>query len=161
MTKTTLIWLATSLLASCSLFQTTPPKVVEGQRGVYQGILMMEQNDVTILNEYEKDCKAAITYHDNYIYEQQIEAVRKNATLTEQQRATQIAELEAKREAEIKDTFDKIEAKRAKMAQQSVATSGPTKQLVESIYNYLSTTPITIDNVDYWIAKIKQVANGQ
>jgi hypothetical protein len=134
--------------------------VVEGQRGVYQGILLMEQNTTTILDEYEKDCKAAIAYHLNFIYEPKIDEIRKNARLSKEDKSTQIAALESERDKQIQDTYDKIVAKRTNMAKQATATSGPTKQLVESIYNYLSTTPITIDNVDYWIAKIKKVADG-
>ena len=159
--KTPLIGFATLLLASCSLFQTIPPKVVEGQRGVYQGILIMEQDIATILDEYEKDCKATVEYHLNFIYEPNIDAIRKSADLTKEQKSTQIAALESERDKKIQDTYIKIEAKKTSMEQQFTATSGPTKQLVESIYNYLSTTPITIDNVDYWIAKIKKVADGQ
>jgi len=30
--------------------------------------------------------------------------------------------------------------------------------LIESVYNYLSTSPIEIDNIDFWIEKLKQVS---
>jgi hypothetical protein len=156
-----LIWLATSLLAACSLFEKTPPQVTEGQRGTYQGLLIIEDNVKSILAEYEKDCKATISYHENFIYEQKIDVLRKDASLSKEDKSAKIAELESARDKEIQDTFAKIEAKRTKMQTQFEATITPVKQLVESVYNYLSTTPIVIDNVDYWIAKIKKVADGQ
>ena len=39
-----LISLLISLLSSCGLFADTPQSVIEGQRAIYQGILLAEEN---------------------------------------------------------------------------------------------------------------------
>ncbi len=52
----TTIW----LLASCSVFTSVPPKVIEGQRGVYHSVILLEENANAILDAYEQDNKAAV-----------------------------------------------------------------------------------------------------
>ena len=158
--KTSLYGLALSLLASCSLFSSTPSKVIDGQRGAYQGILVVQDNVDTILNTYEEDCKAAVLYHVTFVYEEKIQAVRL-AELSDADKKREIAELESKRDEEVRSTFAKIEKRRKDMAGSVSQNIVATKKLVEAVYNYLSATPITVDNVDFWIVKIVEASRGR
>ena len=87
------------LLCSCSLFTTTPQKVIEGQRAVYQGILLAEENDEMIIKRYIEDTKAAVTYHVNFVLEPKIDAIRVNPDLDREEKSEQIAVIERQRQA--------------------------------------------------------------
>lgn len=158
--KSSLYGFCISLLASCSLFSSTPSKVVDGQRGAYQGILVVQQNVETILNTYEEDCKAAVLYHVTFVYEEKIQAVRLTQ-MSDEDKIKQIAELEGKRDEELRSTFAKIEKRRKDMAGPVGQNIVATKQLIEAVYNYMSATPITVDNVDFWIVKIVEASRGR
>lgn len=149
------------LLASCSWGTSIPPKVLEGQRGVYQGISVLDENIQMILQAYEDDNKAAVTYHINYVYEEKIDIVRRNASLDEATRSESIANLERKRDEQIRSTFLKIESRRKEMMTATTQNVFLTRKLVEAVYGYMSATPITIDNVDFWIEKLVQVSYGR
>ena len=155
--KTALIWISVGLLSSCSLFTTIPPKVVEGQRAAYQGVILIDESITQLLDTYERDNKATITYHMNFIYQPKINEVNYDQTLSGEEKVMQIAALEAKRDSETKEIFVKIEDRRRVLASNMAPNIDATKRLLEAVYNYLSTTPITIDNVDFWI---KRLNNG-
>lgn len=155
--KTILIGLSISLLNSCSLFTTIPSKVVEGQKGAYQGLILIEESITQLLDIYERDHKAAITYHMNFIYQDRIISANQDGSLTPEERTMQVAALEAKRDSETKEIFLKIEDRRRVLASNVAPNIDATKRLLEAVYNYLSTTPVTIDNVDFWI---KRLSNG-
>lgn len=156
--KTLYICLLPLLLTGCSLFEKTPQRVVEGQRAVYQGILLAEENDNKIIDRYLQDCKATVTYHINFVFEPKIHAIRKQANLSREQKSEQIAALERERRAQLDAAFADIEKIAEDMRSQAMRNHKVTKRLVESIYNYLSTSPIEIDNIEFWIEKLKQVA---
>lgn len=158
--KTVLYGTALSLLASCALFSNVPPKVVEGQRIAYQGINLIEDNISTILNAYEKDCKAAVTYHVMFIYEQKIEEIRKDGSLNEHEIGTQIARLTSRRDEEIRTAFVNIEEKRRVMLDMITKNTIATKKLIEAVYSYMSATPITIDNISFLVEIITSASNG-
>jgi hypothetical protein len=153
-----LIGLLALLLGGCSLFEKTPQRVVEGQRAVYQGILLAEENDEKIVKRYIEDTKAAITYHVNYILELKINVIRENPDLSRKEKSEQIAEIERQRQAQLKEAFGNIEKIAEEMRTQAMKNHRVTKKLVESIYNYLSTSPIEVDNIQFWIEKLKQVS---
>lgn len=152
---------ALSLLASCSLFSSMPPKVIEGQRVAHQGLILIEDNINSILDIYERDCKAAVTYHVTFIYEPKFDEVRANEYLTEHEIGVEIDELRSKRDDEIKAAFTKIEARKQDMLASITANTMATKKLIEAVYDYMSATPIAIDNADFWIVKIVEANNGR
>ena len=159
--KTLLIGLLVLLLSSCSLFEKTPQRVVEGQRAVYQGILLAEENDAKIIKRYIEDTKATITYHVNFVLEPKINAIRENPDLSREEKSEQIAVIERKRQAQLGETFGNIEKIAEDMRLQVMKNHNITKKLVESIYNYLSTSPIEVDNIEFWIEKLKQASKQQ
>ncbi len=158
MKKTFFISLLALLLGGCSLFEKTPQPVIEGQRAVYQGILIAEENINKIIDRYIADNKAAVTYHVNYVYEPKIDFIRRNPDLSREQKSEQIAELERFRQARLDEVFADIERIAEDMRSQAMKHHKVTKRLVESIYNYLSTSPIEVDNIEFWIEKLKQVS---
>ena len=145
------------MLTSCSLFQQTPDAIVEGQRAAYQGVIFAEENDEKILQRYEEDSKAAVIYFYTFVYEKKIEAVRLDTMLSDEEKLMSIALLEEKRGQKIANDFVSIEVRTKEMRVGTMENHRITKKLIESIYNYLSTTPIEIDNVDFWIKKLEEV----
>lgn len=145
-------------LPACSLFQTTPDSVVAGQRAVYQGLILAEQNNDAILRRYEEDNKAAATYHINFVFEPKIDTIRRQPDLSKEEKSAQIAEIEAQRDHTLQEAFAAIEKIVSDMRTTSSQNLMVTKKLTESVYNYLSTSPIEIDNIDFWIEKLKQLA---
>ncbi len=156
--KTLLICALASLLTGCSLFERIPQNIIDGQRAAYQGILLAEENDELILKRYVEDTKATVTYHVNYVFEPKINAVRENPDLSRKEKSEQIAELERARQVQLAEAFANIEQIAEEMRSQAMKNHEVTKRLVESIYNYLSTSPIEIDNLDFWIEKLKQIS---
>jgi len=146
-------------LMSCSLFSSTPNSVVQGQRGIYQGLIVAESNINKIVDFYIKDNKSAIVYHENFITEPQIDAIRRQANLTREEKSARIAAIEAKRDQRIADTFGKIEKRGEKMRKDALENITVTKELTSSVYAYLSTSPIVIDNIPFWVEKIKQISS--
>jgi|SRR5688572_473045 len=149
------------LLGSCSLFSSIPPKVIEGQRVAHQGILLIEDSITSILDAYEQDCKAAVTYHAVFIYEQKMEQVRDNEYLDENEIGVAIQKLQSKRDEEINAAFVKIDERKRNMLDASMKNTMATKKLIEAVYSYMSATPITIDNADFWIVKIVEASRGR
>lgn len=158
MRKTLFICLLISLLSGCSLFEKTPQSVIEGQRAVYQGILLAEENDEKIIKKYIEDTKATITYHVNFVLEPKINAIRENPDLSRTEKSEQIAMIERQRQAQLDEAYGNIERIAEEMRARAMKNHKITKRLVESIYNYLSTSPIKIDNIEFWIEKLKQVS---
>lgn len=160
-TKFLLYALTFLLLGSCSLWSSVPQKVLDGQRGIYQGIIVLEENGNAILDAYEQDNKAAITYHVNFIYQQKIESIASNLSLSNEDKRTKLVEAEFAKDSEIREAFTKIELRRQEMGVKIAKNALASKRLVEAVYSYLSSTPITIDNVDFWIEKIVEVSYGR
>jgi hypothetical protein len=135
--------------------------VVEGQRAVYQGILLAEENDAKIIKRYIEDTKATITYHVNFVLEPKINAIRENPDLSREEKSEQIAVIERQRQAQLDEAFGNIEKIAEDMRLQAMKNHAVTKKLVESIYNYLSTSPIEVDNIEFWIEKLQQASKQQ
>lgn len=146
-----------AILPSCSLFHKTPQSVVDGQRGAYQGVLSLEDNIRVLLEAYERDNKAAVVYHINYVFEPKIQAIRLKPELTKEEKSREITKLEEQRDAAISDAFREIEKNVKELGQAPEKNVRLTKMIIESVYNYMSTSPITIDNISFWIKKLEQV----
>jgi uncharacterized protein YnzC (UPF0291/DUF896 family) len=149
------------LLTSCSLFEGTPKRVVEGQRAAYQGVLLAEENDKQIIKRYVEDVKATVTYHVNFTFEPKIDAIRINPDLSREEKSEQIAEMERKRQAQLDEAFSNIDKNAADMLKQTLANHRATKRLIESIYNYLSTSPIEVDIIPFLIEKFNETRHLQ
>jgi hypothetical protein len=149
------------LLGSCGLFTEIPSKVIEGQRVAHQGLVLIEDNITSILDAYEQDCKAAVTYHVMFIYEEKLENVRGDASLDQHELAMEVDRLTSRRDEEIKSAFVKIEQRRREMLSVVTKNAVATKKLIEAVYSYMSATPITIDNADFWIVKIVEASRGR
>lgn len=156
--RTLLISLLVLLFSSCSLFEKTPESVVKGQRAVYQAVLVAEENDEIIIKRYIEDNKLAVVYHIEFVYEPKIDFVRRRTDLSPEQKSEQIAELERLRQNAIDAAFGDIERIAEDMRAQVIKHHTATRRLIESIYNYLSTSPIEVDNIEFWIEKLKQVS---
>jgi len=153
-----LISLLALLLNGCSLFEKTPESVVKGQRAVYQAVLVAEENDETIIKRYLEDTKKAVLYHIEFVFEPKINAIRENPDLSREDKSMQIAALERERQATIDELFGIFESNAEDMRTQVIKHHTATRSLIESIYNYLSTSPIEVDNIEFWIEKLKQVS---
>lgn len=144
-------------LSSCSLFEKTPSSVVDGQRGVYQSTIVNEEHFNNVLDEYLKDNTAAVTYHYNFIYELEIDKVRRQPNLSREEKSSKIAKIEAERDRKLREVIEKIESKVLEFRLRSNENYKITKRLIESVYNYLSTNPITLDNIDFWIERLNKL----
>ena len=158
--KNLLICSLLSLLAGCSLFYTTPPSVVNGQRAVYQGITLMKENSDTIIDRYATDTKSAVTYHLHFVCETRIkdidtgfyddwdDASRDNYTEQESER------FRSQRDRKIKSAHSDIDKIAEEMKRGVAINHNAMRKLVSAIYNYLSTTPIEVDNIGFLIEKL-------
>jgi len=152
------------LLSSCSLFQTTPDAVIKGQRAVYQSALINEANVVAILKQYESDCKKLITYHANYVFQLKLLEIEARPVEEESWRPSKTEQkksAELKRDSEIKSAFVKLEARVNNLRLQAKKNHDIGLRLIGSVYNYLSTSPIELDNMEFWINKLEQLSKEE
>lgn len=153
-----LICLPLLLLGSCSLFSHAPPSVVEGQRAVYQSVIMSEQNANKIIDRYVKDTKASVTYHLHYVCEREIRHLEEEddgeyPSWLESRKST----LRNNRDEKIKKSMADIDKIAKDMRLQISENAQVARRLTASVYNYLSTTPVEVDNIGFWI---NQLHNG-
>ena len=159
--KLPLICTLALLLSSCSLFETTPDAVIKGQRAVYQSVLVVEATTNAILDQYEKDCKKLITYHANYVFQLkllEIEGWEDNDWRDKDEHKQRV---EDKRDAEIAKAFKSLEARTAKLRAEAKRNHSLALRMAGSVYNYLSTSPIEIDNMEFWIEKLDRISKQQ
>ena len=154
--KNLLICSLFSLLASCSLFHTTPPSVVNGQRAIYQGVSLMHDNTNKIIDRYTADTKASVTYHLHFVCEKEILALddENHEGYTDTWIETRRGRLRKQRDDKIKSSLADIDKIAEGMRTQTSENNEIIKRLVGSVYNYLSTTPSGIDNIDFLIEKL-------
>ena len=155
--KLLLIGVAFLLLPSCSLFEATPQKVVNGQLAVYQSVIIAEKNALQLLDVYVRDCKKLAAYHENYIMQLDIDDTMRTVEDAEK-RAIYHRTSETNRDRKLKRAYDLIDKKAEKMRQQIKKHHKVSLKLVDSVYNYLSTTPINIDNLEYWIEQLDETS---
>lgn len=162
--KRLLICTLALLLSSCSLFHTTPPAVIKGQRAVYQSVLVGEAAAMKLIDQYEEDSKRLVTYHANYVFQLKLKDIDNSAEPGEDESwrpslDTQRKNAEEKRDQEVKKAFVLIDKRVAKMREDTKKHYAISQKLVGAVYNYLSTSPIEIDNMEFWINKLDQIAN--
>lgn len=148
-----------SLLASCALFSETPPQVLEAQRASYQGINIAISNNNIIIDTYIKDNMAAVTYHVNYVFEPLIQKIRVDESLTKEEKSAQIAMLEGQRDNQLEDAYKKIREKAEDMRKEAFQNLDAIKNLIEAAYEYFSTAPLKLGNLDFWVNKLKELKN--
>tara|TARA_S200002703_G_scaffold149410_1_gene146928 strand:- start:582 stop:1058 length:477 start_codon:yes stop_codon:yes gene_type:complete len=155
--KNLLICSLLSLLGSCSLFSHVPQSVIEGQRAVYQSAITAEQNANKIIDRYVKDTKASVTYHLHYVCEKEILELEDEDDDYPQWTENRKETLRNERDRKIKRAHADIDKIAKEMRQQIMRNAHITRRLVGSVYNYLSTTPVEVDNIGYWV---EQLHNG-
>ena len=147
-------------LSSCSLFESTPAKVIAGQRAVYQSVLIGEASAMKLIDRYVEDCKKLVAYHENYIMQLDIDDTMKRIADPEA-RARYHRTSETNRDKKLKKTYALIDERADKMRADVKKHYGLSLRLVGSVYNYLSTSPIEIDNMEFWIEKLDRISKQQ
>jgi alpha-galactosidase/6-phospho-beta-glucosidase family protein len=155
--KTLLISLLVLLLGSCSLFESTPRAVIQGQRAVYQSAIVNKQQCDAIIDRYIEDTKRLVTYHANYVFQLKLKEIE-SSTNQWPPREQKIKRAEDKRDAEIEKAFAGIDKRATRLRQQVKEHSEISMSLIEAVYNYLSVTPIQVDNIGFWVRKLNQIA---
>ncbi len=155
--KLSLICIPFLLLTSCSLFEKTPSVVLGGQRAVYQSVMMGEEASMNVIDVYVSDSKKAVTYHLNYIFQLDISSVDSSVWEKEYKQRRKL-EIEKKRDEKLKKAYDNIDRRANSMRSVIKKRHKATLRLVGSVYNYLSTNPIEIDNMEFWIKKLDKLA---
>lgn len=145
------------LLVGCSVFHHTPESVIDGQRTVYTGLEYTRQHIELIVNRYVIDNKAAVTYHLNFVYEAKIEAIRQDSSLTREDKSLAITVLEGERDSKIKDAFGSIDRIARQLKNPAIQNLDVVVKIVGSIYDYMSTTPISVDSLPFWIDQLNKL----
>lgn len=143
-------------LNSCYLFTETPESVVDGQRAVYQALIIAQENNQKVLEKYAEDNKAAVLYHINFIYEPKLLEVKVDLALSEVEKVSKLTLLEKERDEQIVETFRLIDRSVAALQAKTRLNLEIGKKLAESVYNYLSTSPIEVDNIEFWINQLEK-----
>ena len=149
------------LLSSCSLFQTTPDSVIRGQRAVYQSVLIVEATTNAIIDQYVNDCKKLIMYHTNYVFQLRLKEIESWEVNDWRDKDELKANAETKKNAEIAKAFKSLEARANKFRAEAKRNHSLALRMAGSVYNYLSTSPIEIDNMEFWIEKLDRISKQQ
>lgn len=155
--KALLIGLCSLLLASCSLFERTPDSVVRGQRAIYQSVAVLEQNTNIIIDRYVEDTKKAVTYHLHFVCEKQILDLQ-GSDYDEEYINQRSEYFRSQRDRKIKEALEDIDEIALGMREQTATNHQLMRKLIGAVYNYLSTTPIEVDDIDFWIDRLKQAS---
>lgn len=158
--RTLLIGFTLSLLSSCSLFSEAPENVIRGQRMLYTGITLLEENALKIIDEYEDKCKKLTTYHLHFVCEDQIKDFEKNEGWSQEYINSRSEHARKERDRKIKSAFDDIEKIANEMRETTTVNHELLRKMIGAVYNYLSTSPIEVDDVDFWVEKFQQATNG-
>ena len=162
MIKLPLIYTLILLLSSCSLFQTTPDPIIKGQRAVYQSILVNEATANQILDTYIRNCQQLVMYHASYVFQLKLDEIAEQEerewglSKTEQKRAAEIS-----KDTEIAKAFKSLQTTVSVMRERIKKNHAMSLRLVGAIYNYLSTSPIEIDNMEFWVDKLDKISKQQ
>jgi len=152
-----LLLLALPLLTSCSFFHHTPNSVIEGQRTVYTGLQYTREHIELIVDRYVKDNKAAVTYHINFVYEPRIETIRLDPDLSREEKSAAITILEEERDGKLQEAFDSIDRIGQQLRDPAIKNLDIVVKMVSSIYDYMSTTPISVDSLPFWIEELNKL----
>jgi len=157
MKKLPLIGILVLLLQSCSFFTKTPKGVIEGQRAVYQSVLSSHASVEKIIDTYVTDCKKLIMYHTNYVFQlklKEIEGWEENDWRDKEEHKHRA---EVKKDDEIKRAFESLDLRADFMRSEAKKHHDISLKLIGAIYDYLSTSPIEVDNLDYWVNKLAKI----
>ena len=152
--KLPLICIPFLLFTSCSLFESTPTVVLEGQRAIYQSVITSEEYTTQIIDTYVAHSKRASAYHVNYVFQLKIEENnRQDWDQESKHHWNRVAGTD--RDARLKKAYDLIDKHAAGMRDGMKTRSKITLRLVASVYNYLATHPIEVDNIEFWIDRLE------
>jgi len=159
--KRLLICSLLSLLSSCSLLEKTPSSVINGQKSIYQGIIVLEENANKIIDRYVEDTKASVTYHLHFVCEKTIQDLVEEYNDSEYDNNTYVEQRSdyhrKKRDQKISKAHADID-KIAKQMRRDVSNNHIIiKKLTAAIYNHMSTTPIEVDNLDFWVDRLSKL----
>jgi len=155
--KSLLICLSLLLLGGCGLFHETPPSVVKGQRAVYESVLLLEENSNEIIDRYVEDTKAAVTYHLYFVCENRIKDIERQV-YSDEYIKRRSDELRSERDHKIRDAHKDIDKIASEMRLQISTNHNVVRKLIAAIYNYMSATPIELDQLDFWVDKLHKVS---
>jgi len=119
----------------------------------------MKENTDKIIDRYVADTKAAVTYHLHFVCEKEILALDDEdyEGYTDTWTETRRERLRKQRDDKIKSSFADIDKIAEGMRTRVSENNEIIRKLVGSVYNYLSTTPIGIDNIGFLIEKLDAV----
>lgn len=143
-------------LSGCSLFTVTPSSVTNGQRAAYNGVSLLQNRAEAIINRYAEDCKKAVQYHLHYVCEKEILDLQ-NSGWNKEYIDSQEIKLRKKRDEKIVKAHQDIDEIADDMRKQVKQNHEVVRQLIGAVYNYLSTTPIEVDGIDYLVEKLREV----
>lgn len=157
--KSLLIGLSLSLLSSCSLFYEAPDNVIRGQRTAYNGVTVLEENTLKIIDEYEDKCKKLLSYHIHFVCEDKIKDLEQSDYSQEyiDRRSDHYRE---ERDKKLNEAFADVERIANEMRTNVTTNHELVRKMIGAVYNYLSTSPIEVDDIDFWVEKFTKVNNG-
>ncbi len=158
--KLPLICISFLLFTSCSLFERTPTVVLEGQRAVYQSVITGEEYTTQIIDTYVSHSKKASAYHINYVFQLKIEENNNQPIWDKEHKLSWNHVAETHRDAHLKRSYDLIDQHAQDMRDGMKTRNKITLRLIASVYNYLSTHPIEVDNIEFWIDKLENDGSG-
>lgn len=131
------ILLITLILTSCSLLESYPAPLQAAQRNSYAGLQVLETNYIETVDYWVGQQIKIITYYENYIAEL---------------RPTPTEEIRLKlQEYQVKITSTANEQKLKAKKNFTLV-----KQLTEAVYNYISTSPLSLDSIPILIDRASE-----
>ena len=155
--KMFLIGCCALFLTSCSWFTSTPQTVVDGQRAVYQSMLISEENAMKLIDRYTIDCRKAVTYHLSYVFQSTLDRNNSNPNWDKGTKLLWNNQAETERDTQLEKSYTLINKRADDMRRQVLKHYNVSLRLVASVYNYLSTTPIQTDNAEFWIKRLNKL----
>jgi len=116
----------------------------------------MQDNTNKIIDRYVTDTKASVTYHLHFVCQKEIMSLDDDEYegYTDTWTETRKQRLRKQRDDKIKSSFADIDKIAEEMRIQVSQNNEIVRKLVGSVYNYLSTTPIEVDNIGFLIEKL-------
>jgi hypothetical protein len=144
------------VLCSCSWFYNVPPEVAQGQLQAYTGIKNIEDNINVMMDEFEIKQKLFVTYIHNFAFERKVMDLERDNPSNLEELITVAA---TKRDADIKAAHIQIDENITKWRKIHKDTLIPVKELMEAVYNNISTNPISVDNIAIIIERSARIWN--
>lgn len=172
---------AICLLSSCSLLNKVPDDVVKGQLALYAGIENLEDNYETMITEVTVRHKMFVTYMHNFAFQTDLRKAEEEHPIEQEPSAWQheneeeaeqretnnrenlakIANIRSKlidtRDANIRRDHAKVDEIMNKWRKRGEEGHRIVKQLAEAVYNNISESPISVDNIATIVNKSQQL----